>query len=316
MKDVVTVNHPSMFFTECSREDCSAELIRSKKVTVVLFLLCFALCFTSLTSAAVEQTILYPMPESAHDQRPLYPVRLLALAISKLDKPYRLKQSRALMTQTRALRMMGQENAPDIVWSMTTQERENAYIPIRIPIYKGLIGWRLFLIHAGQQSTFDEINSLSGLQKLTAGQGHDWPDTYILNNSDIDVMSSSKYERLFEMLTKERFSFFPRSIIEIWDELSARPHYNLAVEKGILLRYPAAIYYFVHKNNAQLATDIQRGLQLAIGDGSFEQMFLKHNEWLIEKARLHERHIIDLPNPLLPPLTPVQNEALWYHIGE
>ena len=199
---------------------------------------------------------------------------------------------------------------------MTTQERENAYIPIRIPIYKGLIGWRLFLIHAGQQSTFDEIDSLSGLQKLTAGQGHDWPDSYILNNSHIDVMSSSKYERLFEMLNKERFNFFPRSVIEIWDELSARPHYNLAVEKGILLRYPAAIYYFVHKNNAQLATDIQRGLQLAIEDGSFEQMFLKHNEWLIEKACLNERHIIDLPNPLLPPLTPVHNEALWYHIGE
>ena len=316
MKDVVTVNHPSVYFAEYKQMDCSAEFVRPNTVTVVLFLLCFALCFTSLTSAADERTILYPMPESAHDQRPLYPVRLLGLAISKLETPYRLKQSRALMTQTRALRMMGQANAPDIVWSMTTQERENAYIPIRIPIYKGLIGWRLFLIHAGQQSTFDEIDSLSGLQKLTAGQGHDWPDSYILNNSHIDVMSSSKYERLFEMLDKERFNFLPRSIIEIWDELAARLHYNIAVEKRILLRYPAAIYYFVHKNNAQLATDIQRGLQLAIEDGSFEQMFLKHNEWLIEKACLNERHIIDLPNPLLPPLTPVHNEALWYHIGE
>ncbi|QHJ11971.1 hypothetical protein FX988_02212 [Paraglaciecola mesophila] len=315
MRGVVTLHHSNVVGIAHKRTASSTKGKHAKIATYLFLLLCLIWSLAA-TSAIAEQTILYPMPESVHDQRPLYPVRLLALAISKLEKPYRLKQSRSAMTQSRALRMMERENAPDIVWSMTTQEREKAYIPIRIPIYKGLIGWRLFLIHAGQQGIFDEIDSLSDLQTLTAGQGHDWPDTYILNNSHIDVMSSSKYERLFEMLNKERFNFFPRSIIEIWDEISARPHYNLAIEKHILLRYPAAIYFFVAKNNAKLATDIQRGLQLAIEDGSFEQMFLKHNEWLINKACLSERHIIDLPNPLLPPLTPVHNEALWYHVDE
>jgi len=264
--------------------------------------------------AGAETVILYPKPLSIKDSRPIYPVRLLQLAISKLNKTYRLKQSNALMTQSRALRMVGKENAADVVWTMTTQEREDNFIPIRIPIYKGLIGWRLFLIHASDQGKFDQINNLQDLQKLTAGQGHDWPDTYILNNSDIDVMSSSKYERLFDMLNKERFDFFPRSLIEIWDELEARPEFNLTVEKNILLRYPAAIYFFVNGDDKTLAADIERGLLAAIDDGSFEALFMKYNEWLIRKGSLGERRIIDLPNPILPLQTPLQNPALWYQI--
>ena len=174
----------------------------------------------------------------------------------------------------------------------------------------------MFLIHASDQGKFDQINNLQDLQKLTAGQGHDWPDTYILNNSDIDVMSSSKYERLFDMLNRERFDFFPRSLIEIWDELEARPEFNLTVEKNILLRYPAAIYFFVNGDDKTLAADIERGLLAAIDDGSFEALFMKYNEWLIRKGSLGERRIIDLPNPILPLRTPLQNPALWYQITD
>lgn len=283
-------------------------------------LLCMAvqcvllLFFDGDALAEPETTILYPKPLSVDDHRPIYPVRLLELAISKLGKPYRLKPSKGLMNQSRALRMVGSQNAPDIVWTMTSKEREEAFEPVRIPIYKGLIGWRLFLVHAGNERRFEQINSLAGLQKFTAGQVHDWPDTYIMNSSGIDVMSSSMYERLFVMLDGERFDFFPRSLIEIWSELDARPQYNLAVEKRLLLRYPAALYYFVNPNNKELAADIERGLQIAIEDGSFDLMFEKHNQWLIDKSNLSERIVIDLPNPLLPARTPLKNAALWYQI--
>ncbi len=274
----------------------------------------FSLTFSVSALAEPVTTILYPKPLSVDDHRPIYPVRLLALAISKLNKPYKLKPSKGLMNQSRALRMLGTQNAPDIVWTMTSKDREETYTPIRIPLYKGLIGWRLFLIHASAQSHFDQVSNLAGLQAYTAGQGHDWPDSYILTNSKIDVMSSSMYERLFMMLDSERFDFFPRSIIEIWNEIEYRPQYNLAVEKHLLLRYPAAVYYFVNANSKELAADIERGLQIALEDGSFDLMFEKHNQWLIDKSNLSERNVIDLPNPLLPERTPLKNPALWYQI--
>ncbi len=269
---------------------------------------------TATATFGAQVTVFYPNPLSIKDQRPLYPLRLLQLALSKLDKPYALKPSKVQMTQSRALRMVGTQNAADVVWTMSTEEREKNYIPIRIPIYKGLIGWRLFLIHASQQSKFDYVTGLVELRHLTAGQGHDWPDNYILNNSGIEVMTSSSYERLFDMSDSERFDFFPRSIIEIWGELEAWPEYNLAVEKTILLRYPTAMYFFVNKDDQALADDIERGLKIAIEDGSFEQMFLKHNEWLIQRGNLNGRKIIDLPNPLIPSQTPLSDLTLWYQL--
>ena len=52
----------------------------------------------------------------------------------------------------------------------------------------------------------------------------------------------------------------PLSVAEIWNEIAFRPQYNLAVEKHLLLRYPATVYYFVNANNKELAADIERGL--------------------------------------------------------
>ena len=96
---------------------------------------------TATATLGAQVTILYPKPLSIKDHRPLYPLRLLQLALSKLDKPYVLKPSKVQMTQSRALRMVGTQKAADVIWTMSTEEREQNYIPIRIPIYKGLIGW-------------------------------------------------------------------------------------------------------------------------------------------------------------------------------
>ncbi|WP_166422027.1 hypothetical protein [Paraglaciecola sp. 20A4] len=291
-------------------------LVEFTKRASVFLGITFGVLFSMTATATLgaQVTILYPKPLSIKDHRPLYPLRLLQLALSKLDKPYALKPSKVQMTQGRALRMVGTQKAADVVWTMSTEEREQNYIPVRIPIYKGLIGWRLFLIHATQQSKFDHVTGLTELQHLTAGQGHDWPDNYILSDSGIDVMTSSSYERLFDMSDNERFDFFPRSIIEIWNELDAWPEYNLAVEKTILLRYPTAMYFFVSKDNQALADDIERGLKIAIKDGSFEQMFLKHNEWFIQRGGLNGRKVIDLPNPLIPSKTPLSDSSLWYQL--
>lgn len=249
---------------------------------------------------------------SKNDLRGVYPIKLLELAISKLETPYDLKASKAPMPQERALKTLRNRDGIDVVWTMTSNERENQLLPIRIPLYKGLIGWRLFLIKADNQVKFNSITNLAGLSQLIAGQGHDWPDTYIFNESGISVVSSPYYEGLFEMLAKNRFDYFPRSIVEIWGELDVRPELNLVVEKYILLRYPTAIYFFVNINDQQLANDIERGLNIAIEDGTFDSLFFEYNNDAINKASLSQRTIIDLPNPLLPPLTPLNNEALWF----
>lgn len=41
-----------------------------------------------------------------------------------------------------------------VLWTVTSPERERLLIPVRIPIDRGVYGWRLFLIHADAQPRF------------------------------------------------------------------------------------------------------------------------------------------------------------------
>lgn len=278
-----------------------------------------ALVFCSITGrtyaqAAFEQEdkVIYPRAISQHDRRTIYPIKLLELAIQKSNKSYYLISSKAPMTQSRALKTLVQQDGVDIVWTMTTADREKNYLPIRIPIYQGLLGWRIFLIRAQEQTIFNKIKNLSGLKKRLAGQGHDWPDSQILEDSGIRVINAPNYDALFDMLDKGRFDFFPRSLVEIWEEIAVKRELNIGVENTLLLRYPSAMYFFVDINNRIFANDIEQGLKVAISDGTFQQIFMQYHQNILQKSQLHMRTIIDIPNRQLPKLTPLNDATLWY----
>lgn len=278
---------------------------------------CLLCCLTAMSvkgqNVDVEEyNIRYPRPLSNNDQRVAYPIKLLELAISKQTTLYHLRPDTTPMPQARALKTLFKQDGIDIVWTMTSIDRELQFLPIRVPIYKGLIGWRLFLINPHNQHKFNAIVNLAGLRKLIVGQGHDWPDTRILTENGFSVLSTPNYESLFEMLKKDRFDFLPRSIVEIWGELDSRLDLHFQVEKKLLLRYPAAMYFFVNRNNPKLAKDIESGLLLAIEDGSFDRLFFEENENMIKKAHISERIIIDIPNPLMSENTPLKRTEFWY----
>ena len=259
--------------------------------------------------------VFYPAPRSANDKRVEYPVQLLNLALSKVRTGYELRPSNVNITQSRALKLLMAGETVDVVWTMTTIEREEQFLPVRIPIYKGLIGWRIFLINRDDQSRFALVNTPEQLAKFMAGQGLDWPDKDILRFNRLPVEGSSTYEALFDMLQKRRFEYFPRSVIEIWQELAVHSQQGFSVENHLLLHYPTALYYFVKKDNVQLAADIQTGLEAAIADGSFERLFVKFHQTSIDRAKMSERKLFQLTNPDLPADTPLEQSHLWFNIG-
>jgi ABC-type amino acid transport substrate-binding protein len=194
---------------------------------------------------------------------------------------------------------------------MTSATREEEMLPIRIPIDKGLIGWRLLLINKAQASKFTNVTSLDDLKKLIAGQGNDWPDVQIMRANGLNVYGTTNYLSLFSMLERQRLDYFPRSVGEIWTEIDHHQQ-RLMVEPSIVLRYPSAIYFFVRKGNTQLAADITSGLEKMIADGSFDKLFHDHFGEMIAKANLKERRILDLTNPLLPARLPLERKNLWF----
>jgi hypothetical protein len=280
-----------------------------------LFLWCL-IALTSLHTFASDKytEIRHPNSQAQYDNREEYPLELLNLALNKAAVPYKLLPYNERITQGRALRLLQHEDGLDVVWTMTSVEREEDFLPVRIPILKGLIGWRIFIIKEQNQQVFDNIKNVKQLKKLVAGQGLDWPDTDIMKSNGLAVESSTSYNGLFEMLRKGRFEYFPRSITEVWPELFQRPQQRLAAEKHLLLYYPTAMYYFVKKDNVELASNIQRGLELAIDDGTFDTLFYTYHQELIEKSTLGERTVITLTNPQLPKDTPLGNSKLWFKL--
>ncbi|MER2490834.1 diguanylate cyclase [Catenovulum sediminis] len=205
----------------------------------------------------------------------------------------------------------------EVAWTGTSKELETELLPIRIPLYKGLLGHRIFIIREGNQAKFDAVDTFSDLQRLTAAQERTWADTKILRSAGIPVIGTRRYENLFYMLEGGRYDYFPRGVHEPWSEIAARPELPLTVEKHILLKYPMPAYFFVRKDNFNLANKIEAGLRQAIRDGSFDDYFFSNPmiKDVIEKAHLTERVMFEIDNPNIPDATPFEDPSLWLDIN-
>ena len=275
-----------------------------------LWAACLALC---MGHAAAVDRIVYPLHQAVHDPQLDYVLAVLRLAVAKCGKPYELEQSSQVMVQARALAELAEPHGPiDIVWTMTDLEREKALLPVRIPIDKGLIGWRLALVRQADAERWREVRSTASLGAFVAAQMHDWPDTAILRANGLQVSTTSNYEALFQQLAVGRVDYVPRSVIEIGEELARHPYLGLEIEPRLVIRYPAAFYFFVSPRRPELAEDLTRGLEAAIADGSFDLLFNRHFGDLANRLHLRERTLVELRNPLLPPLTPLARKALWF----
>ena len=200
----------------------------------------------------------------------------------------------------------------DVIWKPTTLERERDLLPVRIPIDKGLFGWRVALIRGEDVGAFAGIRSLEQLAAKRAGLGFDWADRNIMEANQLPVVTAPQYMLLFGMLQAKRFDYFPRSLAEVGAEAPQYADSGIVIEPNLVIHYPFAVYFFVNRNNPALAEDIRKGLELMLADGSFQQQFVKQHGVLLHSLNLAKRHVIELKNPWLPPATPLRRKELWF----
>lgn len=278
--------------------------------------------FSGAAELGAEKLVIrYPRPESLKDERHLYRVELLKLAMEKTrysHGDYEIIYTGTEMSQSRALIELEKNGDIDIIALPSNLAREKKLLPVRIPIMKGILGYRVFIINKSQREKFRNIRSFSDLKKLKAGSGHDWADVPILEYNGIPVEKGSKYEGLFKMLAVSRFDYFPRGVNEAWNEIEDRKGAlpGLMIEETLALYYPFPVYFFLNKNNTALAGRIEKGLEYAINDGSFDNLFNKYFKTSLAKANLKNRRIFVLKNPFLSPRTPFKNKSLWYDINK
>ena len=271
------------------------------------------LLFAWHLAASGVEVVRFPKPEFEGDRRYDYAGQVLQLALSKTGTEYRIQTAEFPMNQERQVLEIEAGRTIDVGPIPSSAEREARLLPIRIPLNKGLLGWRLGLIRKGDQGLVAGVNTLADLKGLRLAQGQEWPDTQILQANGINVITAPKYEGLFKMLTGKRFDYFPRSVMEIWDEQAINAD-TLEVEPHLALHYFYDAYFMVNRKNTKLAQDIRDGLEKAIADGSFDKVFQQYFGERLRKARLETRTVIELRNPLLTPGTPSDRPELWYDV--
>ncbi|GAA0299780.1 transporter substrate-binding domain-containing protein [Psychrosphaera haliotis] len=232
-----------------------------------------------------------------------YYSELLQLALTKTETefgPFKINYVNRDIIQERALHELNTRRSIDVYWSVSTKARETVARPIRIPLLKGLIGYRVSLILKDRLQEFQNIESIDKFRELAAGQGHDWPDYDILKFNKFSVFPASLYGSIIELLHLKRIDHFPRGLNEILREFELMNDERIMIEPKFILHYPSYVYFFVAMENMRLAERIEKGLLLAQQDGSFNKLFrdFVHFDKLNEVLNLESRKIIELKNPI------------------
>lgn len=242
-------------------------------------------------------------------------LNILTLALSKVSDSYSLTQmpNTNNNTERNITKIESNDGSLDVMWSGASEDLDTRLQTVRIPIFKGMLGHRIFIIRNGEQHRFNSIKSLSDLNQFDAGQGTFWGDTRVLKSAGIPTITTRKYNNLFKMLEGSRFDYFPRAIHEPWSEVSTRPELNLVVEKNVMLVYPYAMYFYVNNQNKGLHDKIYQGFEIAIQDGSFDKLFFSAPsiKSVLEKANLKNRTVIRIDNPMMHPDTPFDRKEFW-----
>ena len=275
------------------------------------------LCVLCAAARAEPMRFVYPPPEAAGDERHLYYWQLLDAALSSnRDKygdysatPFALPMS----FQRGAAEVESGGRRVNIISRATNRDLEKRLLPVRIPLDKGLLGVRLFLIMPETQPRLDRVRTLADLRRFTIGQSSSWSDVRILQSAGFKLVLADAYLPLFSMLAARRFDLFSRGAVEIEAELASHRALGLMIERRVLLYYPMPRYFFVPRTpeGERMAQRIEDGLWRLRRSGEFERRYQAWKKLVLKDLELSGRIVFKLPNPELSPETPLADKYWW-----
>ncbi|BDX08151.1 hypothetical protein [Planctobacterium marinum] len=270
-----------------------------------------------VSSAPSLGNILKYIPSNdANDIQKIYFVDVLNATCTRanqLGKSCQLEVVETSMYQQRQLKSLD-EGLLDVSWTVTSREREANFLPVKIPLTKGLIGYRIAVFNTMFAASFDKGAPLSNIKKLNHIQGHDWPDTKILTANGFNVSPTSWYSTLYRSLDAGHYDVILRGLFEVLSEYELYKTPNIKIDANHAFYYPSAIYFFVSKKRPELADLLMTGLESLIETGDFDKMFLEFapHATAFETLNLDARKVHYLENPLLPNSFSLSDNRLWH----
>ncbi|TCI02528.1 hypothetical protein EZV61_14340 [Corallincola luteus] len=274
-------------------------------------------CFTSgdlqaeATDNSSKKTVRYLLGHDEVRLPDLYPQHLLQAVIEGCGSGYQLERSEISMLQGRAAMEIAEDpGSLSVVWTMTSSERESLLKPVPIPIYRGLLGFRVLVVRRQDLARFSHIRTIEQLKELRAVQGYDWPDIEILRANALPVDGYGTTSEMYRLLKEGFVDYFPRAVIEVDRELEVLNDDSFAVLPDIALIYPTAGYFFTNHSDIELNTCLTQSMEKMIASGDFMTMFERYFGQSLRRYRYAEMATIVLANPLLETTRPINRKYL------
>jgi hypothetical protein len=266
----------------------------------------------SLPAFALDDIYIQP-PRSVEDSTHNYYLDLLNKV---LPTDTRIITTQRSMAQKRSMQEL---NSGDLTlaWSGAISAREAVFLPIRVPLFAGLLGTRVPVIRKDALVQFEQVKTAEDLKALIACQGDQWPDSDILEDNGYKVERVNKFELMYRMLRAGRCDYFPRGITEVYTEVDHQEDDLVMAYDRIILVYKFPMYFFVGKSNTELEQVLTEALYSYAASGELIE-FMKNHETtrnVFPLSKYKDSLIFKLDNPSLPPLTPVNDDKLWLDLS-
>lgn len=277
----------------------------------------FVIFISFLSSTALSETITVRAPQAENDPRNLYFNKILERVLfhTQEDGVDELVKFHTPTSRERTFQLL-LAGEMDVVTEAPKPNWESQLLPVRIPVDKGILSYRLFLVHDDYADSLEQIESLDQLRDFSTASGAQWSVRKTLEENDFNVVVSKNYTSLFAMLNAKRAATFSRGVNEIFPEFEQYKHMmpNAKIDESVALHAPLPNFYFVSPKKPELAARIERGLEIMIDNGEFDQMFNDYYGEMIAKANIKDRKVFYINNSNLSDesLAIVGNPRYWF----
>lgn len=244
-------------------------MISVSRLVQALFLVCLA----SLPVLSVEFRMIAP-PDIEHGD---YEARLLRLALDHLDGEHVLIFVPAMGSQERELRTLAAGLAQyNVHYSGYSTQREAILKLVPIPLTRGLLGHRVFVIRPDFPAGINTVRSLEAFaRQVPLATGASWPDRYILQTAGFSVLAGGS---VWELLDRGRVAAVPMGVDEVLPHLAALDKAGtystaFAVHPRHMVAYRYDSFFYVAPDDLERAALIEEGLQRAYKSGAFMELF-------------------------------------------
>lgn len=275
-----------------------------------------------LGAQAAETVVTHTTPRSEGDQRYVYNVKLLEAALEATKKTHGdfvVQPTRHREVSRKRQLALVEQGKLDVTWAAASRELQEQLTAVKIPIFKGLLGYRLFLVNDDHKERFAKIKNLEELKNLKMCTGLGWGVTGLYEHYKFNLLISPAYEGLFEMIQENRADYFSRGVNEIFSEYESykKTHPKLHIDTHLAFYHPLPFYVYTAptKEGKALAARIEQGMKIMVQNGDFDRLFNEYHGDLLEKSAIGSRQVFEISNPFLPDDVPLDKKEYWIDVS-